>query len=374
MSGLRSDKNVILKLIPITLLFIFSMTSAFAVVFDRLFDTLGRTFAMSETNLALLVYWILIFTIVYFVGNKSFDYFNKNGSEGRKFAIILALIMATISVVFTPNELIREVMEVYGTFILPILVLFIPGAMTIVAYSLLFKGGDRTTGKSIAAAILFFLSFFMGDYLRTVFEGVFSASNPMGATMLVLADIMLLAQIIGFLIALFSSFGGGKLGEAAQNVFNRGRNIVNNQGGNNRNNGPIIGDTKSNRPQPPESQPYDATQDIANINRNILELEQNVLAIDEQYFHVLEAREKDNLTNLQVIEQINIVIAQTVQRMHDTRNQIDQIQKNLETKNIPRNDAAQLALLADKYVELIGKSRKDAINFYSQLERGEQNE
>jgi len=374
MSGLRSDKNVILKLIPITLLFIFSMTSAFAVVFDRLFDTLGRTFAMSETNLALLVYWILIFTIVYFVGNKSFDYFNKNGSEGRKFAIILALIMATISVVFTPNELIREVMEVYGTFILPILVLFIPGAMTIVSYSLLFKGGDRTTGKSIAAAILFFLSFFMGDYLRTVFEGVFSASNPMGATMLVLADIMLLAQIIGFLIALFSSFGGGKLGEAAQNVFNRGRNIVNNQGGNNRNNGPIIGDTKSNRPQPPESQPYDATQDIANINRNILELEQNVLAIDEQYFHVLEAREKDNLTNLQVIEQINIVIAQTVQRMHDTRNQIDQIQKNLETKNIPRNDAAQLALLADKYVELIGKSRKDAINFYSQLERGEQNE
>ena len=374
MSGLRSDKNVILKLIPITLLFIFSMTSAFAVVFDRLFDTLGRTFAMSETNLALLVYWILIFTIVYFVGNKSFDYFNKNGSEGRKFAIILALIMATISVVFTPNELIREVMEVYGTFILPILVLFIPGAMTIVSYSLLFKGGDRTTGKSIAAAILFFLSFFMGDYLRTVFEGVFSASNPMGATMLVLADIMLLAQIIGFLIALFSSFGGGKLGEAAQNVFNRGRNIVNNQGGNNRNNGPIIGDTQSNRPQPPESQPYDATQDIANINRNILELEQNVLAIDEQYFHVLEAREKDNLTNLQVIEQINIVIAQTVQRMHDTRNQIDQIQKNLETKNIPRNDAAQLALLADKYVELIGKSRKDAINFYSQLERGEQNE
>lgn len=360
MSSLHGKKQVFFKSIPILLLFFFSIQSVFAVVFDRLFETFTRTFAISQTNLALLIYWIIIFTTVYFVGNKSFDYFNKDGgSQGRKFAIIIGLVMATSSVVFTPTNLIEDVMRVYGTFLLPLFVLLIPGIMTISAYRLLYAGENRSAGKAVGALILFILAFALQDYLRTVFSSVFAAINPMGATMAILADIMILAQGIGGLLALWGMFGGlvGRGAQAARNAIT-GRD-------------PAAAAQRltpaNTQPRPPPI-PYNATQEVSDLQDLIQQLGQIIPHIQGIYQRILAERlTPAGLTNPAILRTLQTDLTTLHTGVDTIRHAITTTLQGLSGGTISDAQRQQLGTIATNFIHHERQLRADVTRFNDRL-------
>lgn len=116
----------------------FSLESVFIMVQDILgyASTLfGMTWVQgNEAGFMKLLLWVLVFTILFAVGNLVFAKMASPGFPAKRISLIVALVLATSTALLTPNDLVVAMFSSYATLVMFVFMAAVLGAVIWLVY------------------------------------------------------------------------------------------------------------------------------------------------------------------------------------------------------------------------------------------------